>query len=186
MDEGTRNLVAEKVTKRFPDGAFEQVTVLGYGDDPAVEPGAVGIRATIDVGRFPEDADHPLKAFHRAHEETFKQLREDLGTLPAGSWIEFVPPAEEGRGHGRRLHLAQGGDGGPGRRLDKERAGEATPVTARLGAAQLETLDTLITAGLAANRAEAVRWALDRIRDRPAFALLRERAREIGELAEQL
>jgi hypothetical protein len=55
-------------------------------------------------------------------------------------------------------------------------------VTARLGAAQLEILDTLITAGIAANRAEAVRWAIDRIRDRPAFA----RLHEIAELAEQL
>jgi len=56
---------------------------------------------------------------------------------------------------------------------------------ARLGQADLETLDTLITAGIAPNRAQAVRWALARIRERPAYAQLRERAREIEELKSQ-
>ena len=52
------------------------------------------------------------------------------------------------------------------RRLGKlSEALEATatalvPVMARLGPAELETVDTLITAGIAANRAEAIRWAL--------------------------
>jgi hypothetical protein len=46
-------------------------------------------------------------------------------------------------------------------------------------------VDTLITAGIAANRADAVRWALARIRERPAYARLRERAREIEELKAQ-
>ena len=43
----------------------------------------------------------------------------------------------------------------------------------------------LITAGIAANRAQAVRWALARIRERPAYAQLRERAREIEDLKSQ-
>src|SRR5260370_19470527 len=37
-------------------------------------------------------------------------------------------------------------------------------------------------AGIAANRADAVRWALARIRERPAYSQLRERAREIERL----
>jgi hypothetical protein len=41
---------------------------------------------------------------------------------------------------------------------------------ARFGAGDLETLDALITAGIAASRAEALSWALDRIRARPAYA----------------
>jgi Arc/MetJ-type ribon-helix-helix transcriptional regulator len=49
----------------------------------------------------------------------------------------------------------------------------------------LETLDTLITAGIAGNRAEAVRWALARIRERPAHEKLRARAQEIEELKAQ-
>jgi Arc/MetJ-type ribon-helix-helix transcriptional regulator len=56
---------------------------------------------------------------------------------------------------------------------------------ARLGQTDLETLDTLITAGIAPTRAEAVRWALARIRDRPAYAKLRERTRELDELKSQ-
>jgi hypothetical protein len=59
---------------------------------------------------------------------------------------------------------------------------DLTPVMARLGPADLETLDALITAGIASSRAEAVRWALARIRERPAYAQLRERAREIDRL----
>ena len=53
---------------------------------------------------------------------------------------------------------------------------------ARLGRVDLETLEALITAGIASSRAEAVRWALARIRERSAYAQLRERAREIERL----
>jgi Arc/MetJ-type ribon-helix-helix transcriptional regulator len=63
-----------------------------------------------------------------------------------------------------------------------EGGGDLTPVMARLGRVDPETLDALITAGIAASRAEAVRWALARIRERPAYAQLRERAREIEKL----
>jgi hypothetical protein len=47
-----------------------------------------------------------------------------------------------------------------------------TPVMTRLGPADLATVDTLITAGIASNRAEAIRWALRRIREHPAYAQL--------------
>jgi hypothetical protein len=66
-----------------------------------------------------------------------------------------------------------------------EPTSDLTPVMARLGAEDLETLDTLITAGIAPNRAQAVRWALARIRERPAYAQLRDRAREIEALKSQ-
>jgi hypothetical protein len=46
----------------------------------------------------------------------------------------------------------------------------------------LEMLDALITAGIAVSRAEAVGWVLARIRERPAYARLSERARELDEL----
>jgi Arc/MetJ-type ribon-helix-helix transcriptional regulator len=63
--------------------------------------------------------------------------------------------------------------------------GDLTPVMARLGSADLETLDTLINAGIASNRADAVRWALARIRERPAYAQLRAKAAEIEQLKSQ-
>jgi hypothetical protein len=46
----------------------------------------------------------------------------------------------------------------------------------------LETLDALITAGITANRSDSVRWALARIRERPAFARLAEWVRGLDEL----
>jgi Arc/MetJ-type ribon-helix-helix transcriptional regulator len=56
---------------------------------------------------------------------------------------------------------------------------------ARLGQEDLETLDTLIAAGIASSRAEAVRWALARIRERPAYEQIRARSREIEVLKSQ-
>ena len=47
-------------------------------------------------------------------------------------------------------------------------------------------LDTLITAGIVPNRAEGVRWALNRIRERPAYTQLREHIGKIDELKAQL
>jgi Arc/MetJ-type ribon-helix-helix transcriptional regulator len=63
--------------------------------------------------------------------------------------------------------------------------GELTPVMARLGPTDLQTLDTLITAGIASNRADAVRWALARIRERPAYEQLLTITRSIEELKDQ-
>jgi Arc/MetJ-type ribon-helix-helix transcriptional regulator len=60
-----------------------------------------------------------------------------------------------------------------------------TAVMARLGREDLETLDTLIAAGIANSRAEAVRWALARIRERPAYEQIRARSREIEALKSQ-
>jgi Arc/MetJ-type ribon-helix-helix transcriptional regulator len=61
-------------------------------------------------------------------------------------------------------------------------AGDRTPVMARLGPAELEIVDTQIGAGIAPNRAEAIRWSLARISERPACAQLRERTGEIERL----
>jgi Arc/MetJ-type ribon-helix-helix transcriptional regulator len=57
---------------------------------------------------------------------------------------------------------------------------------ARLGSAELEIVDTLINAGIAENRAAAIRWALARISERPAYAQLRERTRKIERLKTEL
>lgn len=60
--------------------------------------------------------------------------------------------------------------------------GGFTPVMVRLTAAELETVDTLIAVGIASSRAEAIRWALARIRERPAYEQLRGCARETERL----
>jgi hypothetical protein len=55
-------------------------------------------------------------------------------------------------------------------------------VQTRLSPADLATVDTLITAGIASSRAEVLRWAIGRIRENPAYAQIQERAREIDDL----
>jgi Arc/MetJ-type ribon-helix-helix transcriptional regulator len=66
--------------------------------------------------------------------------------------------------------------------IQEQERGETTLKPIRLGPAGLETLDTLIMAGTAATRAEAIRWALDRIRERPAYQRLRELRNEADKL----
>ena len=61
-----------------------------------------------------------------------------------------------------------------------------TPVMARLDPSDVEVLDALITAGIVSNRADGVRWALARIRERPAYTQLREHIGKIDELKAQL
>jgi len=146
----------------------QRVALLKYGNDPAIEPGKIGVRVFINAG----GEEKALEAFHRTNEETIRQLAKDLPTLlPDYSRLEFSDGDKS-------MFLM--GFGAP-----DEKPGDLTPVMARLSPTDLETLDTLITAGIATSRAEAVRWALARIRERPAYAQLTERVRDINELKAQ-
>jgi GNAT superfamily N-acetyltransferase len=60
--------------------------------------------------------------------------------------------------------------------------GEFTHVMVRLGTAELDIVDTLLAAGIANNRAEAIRCALTRIPERPDYEQLGEHARDIERL----
>jgi hypothetical protein len=99
-------------------------------------------------------------------------------------WVEFRPDGPSGAAGPQGPVLRIGGRGGRARALD-EVSEELTPVMTRLGAADLATVDTLITAGIANSRAEVLRWAVGRIRERPAYAQLKERVHEIDELKAQ-
>jgi hypothetical protein len=55
-------------------------------------------------------------------------------------------------------------------------------VPARLGPAGLETVDTLIMAGIADDRSDAIRVVLPNFREQPEYEQLRERVREIDRL----
>ncbi len=172
MDRATADHIEKEVLGRFPDGTLRSVQVLQYGEDPAIEPGEVGIRLTVEAKAGPED-DEVLDAFMGTQRAVLKGLRRDIRQLsPETKRVEFVSGAD-----GKNKFMMRLGEDEP--------SGELTPVMARLGPADLETLDTLIAAGFAANRAQAVRWALARIRERPAYAQLRDRAREIEELKSQ-
>ncbi len=96
--------------------------------------------------------------------------------------LEFTPEKTVSReGHGPRCHLLLS------QRLADARAwelGERTQVDMHttLGRSGLETVDTLIMAGIADTRADAIRWALARIREQPAYERLLERIRETDQL----
>ena len=171
MGPDANERIEQDVRERFPEGAVREVVLLAYGEDPAIEPGRAWIRVVIDPGSTREGDETALEAFHAAHKLLIKQLGRDLPRLlPEATRIEFV----DGQHSIFLMPTAP-----------EEGAAELTPVMARLGGLDLETLDTLIAAGIAPNRAEAVRWALAKIRERPAYAQLRERGREIEELKAQ-
>jgi len=178
--ERVRQLVEDEVRGRFPGAAIQRVAVLQYGDDPVVEPGELVVRvmlATEDSEDERAARKRVLDDFHNAFDREIEKFWDDLSQrLPEARTLEFL--AGDGKS-GPHLRLGRGPRSLEARGLT---GGDLTPVMARLGSADLETLDTLITAGIASNRADAVRWALARIRERPAYEQLRAKTREIDEL----
>ena len=173
LDSATTDLIEQAVKGHFPEGTLDSVAVLQYGDDPGVEPGQVVVQVTAAAAAEPEGDKDSVDAFRKAHQEAIQQLQRDIPQRwPQVNRFKLITGQSEGRKCLMMLRMP----------TPDEPKDDLTPVMARLGPADLETLDTLITAGFAANRAQAVRWALARIRERPAYAKLRERAREIEEL----
>jgi hypothetical protein len=191
--ESARRRVQDAAREYFPDGAVQEVALLQYGDDPRVEPGQLVVRVLIPADAAAADAADagasagagksagfgrdPFDAFKQAHPGALEGFRDMISReLPEVGSLEVTVDGGPERKGIMRLRL------GPS---PADRPGDLTPVMARLGPTDLQTLDTLITTGIAANRADAVRWALARIRERSAYAELRERARQIEELKTQ-
>jgi hypothetical protein len=171
--ERLQQTIEDEVKERFPEGAVRRVMLLQYGDDPVVEPGEVRVRVLI-----PKDYG---EGWDREHGTMMMEFRRELAErLPEVSELEVIPDDPDvPYDHKPRWYVGGGwlraGGGGS----------ELTAVMARLGPDDLETLDALITAGVAANRSDSVRWALARIRERPAFAKLAEWVRGLDELKAQ-
>jgi len=183
--ERIRDQFVHDVHERFPDAPIERVEVLEYGDDPEVEPGQLIARLVIDAPADEPDRLRAFESFHRQYGEAFHDLRRELDKLGAPIVLQFVAgggTAGQGGITGPRIQLLHAGPGpcGPG-----PDGPELTPVMARLSREDVATLDTLIAAGIASSRAEAVRWTLARIRERPAFEQLRAHTREIQTLKSQ-
>jgi hypothetical protein len=176
-----RHRFDEEVRRRMPGAAIERTEVLQYGSEPEVEPGQLLARVVIAAPSEEDGRERAFEEFHDAHRAAFRELRQELNKLPVAVILQFIAGGEPAEGqHGPIIQLGGGravGGVGPAPGL--------TPVMARLGAEDLETLDTLITVGIATSRAEAVRWALARLRERPAYGQLRARTREIEELKSQ-
>ena len=137
------------------------------GDDPA--------------GRLQEPHPDPRKAAKAAR--TFKLavgpgLNQFRGTLlqrwPEIRYIEVMREDDSGQKTGGNVRFVEDGS--------EAADGEFTHVMVRLKTPELDIVDTLIAAGIANNRAEAIRWALTRIRERPAYEQLREHTRDIKRL----
>ena len=176
LDEALRDQLQsrldEQVKEHFPGEGVQRIAALQYGDDPWVEPGDLVVRVFIAEA----EEDPPLRAWNRDHETMIRALQHELTQCPPGSgYLEFWF-GENGR-QGRSRHRLGSPPDNPVRP-----EGDLTPVDVRLEPADLAMLDTLITAGAAASRAEAIGWVLARIRERPAYVRLSERARELDEL----
>jgi hypothetical protein len=168
--------IDHEVKERFPEGAVRRVMLLQYGDDPVVEPGEVRVRVLI-----PKDYKAGDNDWAQENGTRIMEFRRELAArLPEVSGLEVIPddPALP-YDHKPRWYVGGGGW------LRAGGGSELTAVMARLEPEDLETLDALITAGVAANRSEGVRWALARIRERPTFAKLAEWVRGLDELKAQ-
>jgi hypothetical protein len=183
--ERIRDQFVHLVHERFPDAQIKRVEVLQYGDDPEVEPGQLIARLVIDTPAEAPERVRAFEAFHRQYGEAFHELRRELDKFAAPVLLQMVAGGEPS---------GPGGITGPRIQQLADRSApcvpesdgpELTPVMARLSREDMATLDTLITAGIASSRAEAVRWTLARIRERPAFEQLRAHTREIETLTSQ-
>jgi len=178
VQDRIRHEIEEEVRTLFPD-AVSRVDWRSHSDDPHIEPGELlpWLILTEPPGRRrgrPEPRE-AFKKFQNAHGPAVKQLRREL----AQRWPEIQHLGigfEDASGH-RWGGLAISLDD-PGEAIESD----ITHVMVRLKAPELEIIDTLITAGIANSRAEAIRWALARISERPAYAQLREHTRDIQRL----
>jgi len=159
----------QEVAERIFPGAVSRVAIMQHGDDPIVEPGEVMVR--IVPSESASRAESPAGVFEQP---AMKQFQSEVAArLPEVRRLEILSEGPDGK---RRGFLARMGP------RDEKPDGDFTPVMVRMRPAELEIVDTLISVGIAANRAEAVRWALARIGERPAYGQLRERTREIERL----
>lgn len=127
-----------------------------------------------------------LESFHDRYRDTIRELSKELRSRAGSATLEIsvAGQAEDDDEHdarGPHIKMKMGKGPGPLGVGDPS----LTPVMARVGPEELETLDTLIAVGIAGSRSEAVRWALARIRERPAYEQIRARSREIEDLKSQ-
>jgi len=185
MDQAQRDHIQRELeiaaSELFPDW-IRRVELLQHDDAPMIEPGQLMARLVFtDPVRSHEEHPDPRKV--AKHARTFKmavglglnQFRDNLvERWPEIRYIEVMTEDNRGQRTGGNIRFVED---------DREAAdGEFTHVMVRLRTAELDIVDTLIAAGIANNRAEAIRWALTRIRERPAYERLRKHTRDIERL----
>jgi hypothetical protein len=181
MFDNVEREIDDEVRARFPADVIKQAVLLHHGDEPEIEPGELWVRILLRADR-PGDYEQILLAFERDHQAAMEEIPRYLAEkLREIRLVEFTFPDNPvtSGGHGPRRSMIVG------QRVTDVRErelAEATRVDVRLGPANLEALDTLIMAGIADDRAAAVRWVLARFRQQPVYEQLRERVAETGQL----
>jgi hypothetical protein len=175
-DKAMTDRIEQQVRQAFPQSAIARVQVLQYGDDPEVEPGQAAVRVFFNWPGQAEGGQASPKTVHQfcnASAAALGVLRDGLPDVIG--WAEFRPEGEArpARAGGLSYRIANRGRPSP-----RDEAEDRTPVMVWLGAADLASVDTLITAGIVASRAEGLRWALSRLREHPADARLQQQAGE--------
>jgi hypothetical protein len=183
MDQAERDHIRHEIetaaNKLFP-GLIRRVELLQHGDAPMIEPGQLMPRFVFadPAGRRDGHPDHrkATAAFKKAVGPGLSQFRDNLLLRwPEIRYVELMFEDDNGQRVGGQVQF-----------LDDFRTvaadGEFTHVMVRLKTAELDIVDTLIAAGIASNRAEAIRWALTRIPERPAYQELRQHTRDIERL----
>jgi hypothetical protein len=168
-----QRMIDAEATKRFPPGAVPQLALLHYGDHPVIEPGELYLRVILGQDGATRDA------WMEEHFDRLKDLRAQR--LPEAKGFMVTTDVRDSAGLPPSTIMQMDGIS----LLDPEEdeiARGLKPVMILLGSVDLATLDALIAAGIAASRAEAVGWVLARIRERPTYARISERARELDEL----
>ena len=186
MDQAERDHIQHELeiaaNELFP-GWIRRVEVLQHDDAPWMAPGQLMPRLVFkdpadrvrDPHPDPRKAAKAARTFKLAVGPGLNQFRQDLlERWPEIRYIEVMHEDDSGQRTAGNVRFVEDG---------REAAdGEFTHVMVRLRTPELEIVDTLIAAGIANNRAEAIRWALTRIRERPAYEQLREHTRDIERL----
>jgi hypothetical protein len=177
-----RHELETEANELFP-GWLRRVELLQRDEAPMIEPGQLMPRLVFKdpADRLQDPRPDPRKVAKAAR--TFKlaigpglnQFRDDLlERWPQIRYIEVMQEDDSGQRTAGNVRFVEDGR----EAVD----GEFTHVMVRLKTPELDIVDTLIAAGIAGNRAEAIRWALTRIRERPAYEQLREHTRDIERL----
>jgi len=178
--ENVEREIDNEMRARFPADAIKQAVLLHHGDDPEIEPGQLWVRVLLPGDR-PEEYEQILTAFWRDHRAAIEEIPRYLAeTLREIRLVEFTfsDNPVTSASHSYRRHLLVGDQLAGARARER---GEAR-VDARLGSANLETVDMLIMVGIADDRADAIGWALARFRQQSEYEQLRECIRETGRL----
>jgi hypothetical protein len=177
-----RHELETEANELFP-GWLRRVDLLQRDEAPMIEPGQLMPRLVFKdpADRLQDPHPDPRKVakagrtFKLAIGPGLNQFRDDLlERWPQIRYIEVMQEDDSGQRTAGNVRFVEDGR----EAVD----GEFTHVMVRLKAPELDIVDTLIAAGIAGNRAEAIRWALTRIRERPAYEQLREHTRDIERL----